>query len=290
MRELVLQEAANLGLEKFAAVVEFFYKILLCLIAVCIGHIVLKLCAKFLKKALIKKTEKSETTLTVCSSILKYFVYFCVTCQILLVFGISPASILAVAGVGSVALGLGAQDLVGDIISGIFILIEEQYAVGDVIKIDSYQGTVESIGLKTTKLRSYDGDVYIIPNGEIKIVTNCCKNFNRAVLDISVAYEHNTEYVIDVLTDELDKIYKNGSVEGFLKPPEVLGVTDLGDSGVTIRISADTEAGKQWSVERGLRLLIKKRFDEENIIIPYPQRTVHITDENGLKVSPEKEE
>lgn len=279
MKDFVLQEAAELGLENFISVVDFIYKIFLCFLAVFAGHIILKLCIKFLKRALSKKIEKSETVLTVCQSILKYFIYFCVACQILLIFGISPASILAVAGVGSVALGLGAQDLVGDIISGMFILIEDQYAVGDVIKIDSYQGTVESIGLKTTKLRSYDGDVYIIPNGEIKIVTNCCKNFNRAVLDISVSYEHNTEYVIDVLSDELDKIYKGGLIEGILKPPEVLGVTDLGESGVTIRISADTEAGRQWAAERSLRLMIKKRFDEENIVIPYPQRTVRVVKE-----------
>lgn len=279
MKDFVLQEAAELGLENFISVVDFLYKIFLCFLAVFVGYIILKLCIKFLKRALSKKIEKSETVLTFCQSILKYFIYFCVACQILLIFGISPASILAVAGVGSVALGLGAQDLVGDIISGMFILIEDQYAVGDVIKIDSYQGTVESIGLKTTKLRSYDGDVYIIPNGEIKIVTNCCKNFNRAVLDISVSYEHNTEYVIDVLSDELDKIYKGGLIEGILKSPEVLGVTDLGESGVTIRVSADTEAGRQWAAERSLRLMIKKRFDEENIVIPYPQRTVRVVKE-----------
>ncbi len=284
MAEFVLQKTSELGFENFISIVDFFYKIFLCIVVIAVGHVILKLITRLLKKALMKKSlndkiEKSETVLTVCSSVLKYFVYFCVACQILLIFGISPASILAVAGVGSVALGLGAQDLVGDIISGMFILIEDQYVVGDVIKIDSYQGTVESIGLKTTKLRSYDGDVYIIPNGEIKIVTNCCKNFNRAVLDISVSYEHNTEYVIDILTDELDKIFKSGSIEGILTPPEVLGVTDLGDNGVTIRISADTEAGRQWAVERGLRLKIKKRFDEENIIIPYPQRTVYIKKE-----------
>lgn len=281
MLEFFEQKAADLGLEGFITVVDFLYKIGLCVLAAAVGFVILKILNRLLKRALSAHINKRDTILTVCSSVLKYFVYFCVFCQILLIFGISPASIVAVAGVGSVALGLGAQDLVGDIISGVFILMEDQYEVGDTVKIEGFQGTVEAIGLKTTKLRSYNGDVYIIPNGEIKIVTNCCKDFSRAVLELSVSYENDTDFVIDVLNDELDSAYKAADPMGMTSPPQVVGITDLAESAVVIRISVDCEAGVQWAVERSLRLRIKKRFDAENITIPYPQRTVHIKTERG---------
>ncbi|MCC8014778.1 MAG: mechanosensitive ion channel family protein [Eubacterium sp.] len=283
MKEFLEQKAAEFGSGGFAAAFDILYKIGLCIVSAAVGLLILKLLNRLLKKALSKNINKRETILTVCSSVLKYFVYFCIFCQILLIFGISPASIIAVAGVGSVALGLGAQDLVGDIISGIFILIEDQFEVGDTVKIEGYQGTVEAIGLKTTKLRNYNGDVYIIPNGEIKIVTNCCKEFSRAVLEISISYDHDPQYVMDILSDELEKAFETSDPEGMTSMPEVLGITDLGDSAVVIRIIADCEAGSQWAVERKLRLRIKKRFDRENITIPYPQRVVYVKEEKGAE-------
>ncbi|MCD7855413.1 MAG: mechanosensitive ion channel family protein [Clostridiales bacterium] len=279
MKEFLEQQAAEMGLGGFAVIIDILYKIGLCIVSVAVGLLILKFLTGLLKKALNKNISKRETILTVCSSVLKYFVYLCIFCQILLIFGISPASIIAVAGVGSVALGLGAQDLVGDIISGTFILIEDQFQVGDTVKIEGYQGTVESIGLKTTKLRNYNGDVYIIPNGEIKIVTNSCKEFSRAVLEISVSYDHDPQFVMDILSDELEKAFEESDPEGMTAMPEVLGITDLGDSAVVIRIITDCEAGSQWAVERKLRLRIKKRFDRENIVIPYPQRVVYVKEE-----------
>lgn len=284
MKEFMEMKVSELGLEKFMIAFDFLYKIILCIFVLIIGHIIFKMLSRLLKKAVLRsKSQKSETILTVCTSILKYFIYFCVFCQILIIFGISPASILAVAGVGSVAIGLGAQDIIGDIISGIFILLENQYEVGDVIKVEDYEGTVEAIGLKTTKLRNYNGDVYIIPNGEIKIVTNSCKDFNRAILEITVAYESDIDKVMAVLSDELAEAYGSKDIEeridDIIAEPQILGITDLGESGITVRISIDCKPGKQWSVERELRLRIKKRFDRENITIPYPQRVVYIRKE-----------
>lgn len=281
MREFFRSKAIELGFENFLTAVDFFYKILLCIIAVVVGQIILKILIRFLKSAFNKVNRKNETAFTVCSSVFKYFIYFGILCQILLIFGVSPASLIAVAGVGSVALGLGAQSLVGDIISGIFILMENQYDVGDIIQVNEYQGTVESIGLKTTKLRNYNGDVYIIPNGEIKIVTNCCKEYNRAIIEIGTPYECDTESVINILTDELVRIYSEGEVKDIINMPEVLGITEFGDNSVVIRISVDCRPGRQWAVERDLRLKIKKRFESEGINIPYPQRVVHIVKEDN---------
>lgn len=285
MRDFIKFKVTELGLGDFMLIFEFLYRLALCIIAVIVGYIIFKLLSGTLKKAIRRKgsTKKTDTILTLCTSILRYFMYFCVFCQFLLIFGISPASILAVAGVGSVALGLGAQHFVEDIISGLFILLEDQYEVGDVIKIEGYEGTVEAIGLKTTKLRNYNGDVYIIPNGEIKIVTNSCKEFNRALLEISVAYESDMDRVYEVLEDELEKAWKSENEEerlgGIIAKPQILGITDLGDSAITIRMSIDCEPGKQWEIERKLRLRIKKRFDREDIVIPYPQRVVYIRKE-----------
>ncbi len=285
MRDFIKFKVTELGLGDFMLIFEFLYRLALCIIAVIVGYIIFKLLSGMLKKAIRRKgsTKKTDTILTLCTSILRYFMYFCVFCQFLLIFGISPASILAVAGVGSVALGLGAQHFVEDIISGLFILLEDQYEVGDVIKIEGYEGTVEAIGLKTTKLRNYNGDVYIIPNGEIKIVTNSCKEFNRALLEISVAYESDMDRVYEVLEDELETAWKSENEEerlgGIIAKPQILGITDLGDSAITIRMSIDCEPGKQWEIERKLRLRIKKRFDREDIVIPYPQRVVYIRKE-----------
>ena len=285
MRDFIKFKVTELGLGDFMLIFEFLYRLALCIIAVIVGYIIFKLLSGTLKKAIRRKgsTKKTDTILTLCTSILRYFMYFCVFCQFLLIFGISPASILAVAGVGSVALGLGAQHFVEDIISGLFILLEDQYEVGDVIKIEGYEGTVEAIGLKTTKLRNYNGDVYIIPNGEIKIVTNSCKEFNRALLEISVAYESDMDRVYEVLEDELETAWKSENEEerlgGIIAKPQILGITDLGDSAITIRMSIDCEPGKQWEIERKLRLRIKKRFDREDIVIPYPQRVVYIRKE-----------
>lgn len=285
MRDFIKFKVTELGLGDFMLIFEFLYRLALCIIAVIVGYIIFKLLSGMLKKAIRRKgsTKKTDTILTLCTSILRYFMYFCVFCQFLLIFGISPASILAVAGVGSVALGLGAQHFVEDIISGLFILLEDQYEVGDVIKIEGYEGTVEAIGLKTTKLRNCNGDVYIIPNGEIKIVTNSCKEFNRALLEISVAYESDMDRVYEVLEDELEKAWKSENEEerlgGIIAKPQILGITDLGDSAITIRMTIDCEPGKQWEIERKLRLRIKKRFDREDIVIPYPQRVVYIRKE-----------
>ena len=191
------------------------------------------------------------------------------------IFGIDPSSIIAVAGVGSVALAFGAQSLVQDILAGFFILFEDQFGVGDIISVEGCTGTVEVIGLKTTRIRSADGNVYIIPNGQVKIITNMSKGFNRAVVDIGISYESDVDYAISVMSDELKKAYDNSKIKALLAPPSVLGVVDLSESAVVIRISADCNVGENWAIEREIRRIIKKRLDKENINIPYPQMVVH---------------
>jgi small conductance mechanosensitive channel len=200
-------------------------------------------------------------------------------CYILSVWGIDATSLLAIGGVASVAVGLGAQSVIQDILAGIFILTEDQFGVGDVVRIESCSGTVESVGMRTTRVRSADGDLYIIPNGQIKIVTNMSKGFNRAVVDVGISYNEDIDRVIKLLEKELTKIYEEHIVKGMLDCPVILGVEKLDDSSVVLRVRADCAVGENWNVERELRRLIKNAFDREGIEIPFPQQVVYIKQE-----------
>ena len=186
----------------------------------------------------------------------------------------SDASLAAVSGSVAVAIGLGAQNVVSDIIAGIFILVEEQFNVGDIVEINGCTGTVESVTMRTTRLRDVDGTVYIVPNGTISTVVNKCKDFINAVVDVGISYEDDADNAIEVLKDEMAKAYAES--DGMLEEPNVLGITGLDDSAVTIRIVVKCRVKENYKVERDLRLRIKKRFDAEGITIPYPQRTVRI--------------
>ncbi len=262
--------------------IEILADIGLSIFQVIIAGIVIKILIGFIKKSLRlnnKLSDRKRQTLSeVLSSVTKYTVWFIVICSILTNFGVNVASLIAVAGVGSVAIGFGAQSLVQDVITGMFILFEDQFGVGDIITVDRLTGTVESIGLRSTRIRSADGDLHIIPNGMIKIITNMSKEFNRATIDIGVAYEENIDRVIEVMKDETIKIYKNKMVNGLIAEPKVLGIIDLADSAVVIRILADTQIGENWQVEREIRRFMKKRFDKENINIPYPKRVIEIVE------------
>lgn len=258
--------------------------LLSCVIAIIVGGILIKI-SKIVIHRIIKVSpqlseRKSKTLNTVAQSIFKYIIYFFVFCHILTKLGIDVTSLIAVAGVGSVAIAFGAQSIVQDLLTGMFILMEDQFGIGDVINIDGLNGTVESISIRTTRIRSADGNLHIIPNGQIKALTNMSKGFNRAVVDIGIAYEEDTDRVIAVIQDELSRIFKEKLISGILKEPEVLGIISLSESSVDIRISADAEVGENWNIERELRRLIKKRLDKEKIGIPYPQRVVHIVKDN----------
>lgn len=272
--------ASLFGMEELTGILQIAYRIGLCVVVFVIGSVVIKLVQKGIKKGLQAggrfNPGKSATISTVCSSVTKYIIYFFMLCFILSIWGVDPTSLIAIGGVASVAVGLGAQSVIQDILAGAFILMEDQFGVGDVVKIENCSGTVESVGMRTTRIRSMDGDLYIIPNGQIKIVTNMSKGFNRAVVDISIAYNEDIDRVIDLLTAELEKIYNESTVEGMIDCPQVLGVERLEDSSVVIRIKADCTVGENWNVERQLRRLIKNALDREGVEIPFPHRVVYV--------------
>ena len=196
--------------------------------------------------------------------------------------------LLAGVSVVGLAVSFGAQSLVKDIITGTFILIEGQFGIGDVIRIGETAGQVEKLTLRTTSLRDHEGVVHIIPNGEIKQVSNLTKSWSRAVLDIMVDYREDTDRVIDVLKS-LGLEFQNEPEWGplLLEDPQVLGIQKLGDIGVQIRMQAKTLPLKQWEVGRELRRRIKKTFDEEGIGVPLPPHVTFYSDEQGVGVKVE---
>ncbi|MES2304097.1 MAG: mechanosensitive ion channel family protein [Gemmatimonadota bacterium] len=185
--------------------------------------------------------------------------------------------LLAGAGILGLAFSFGAQSLVKDVIAGTFILIENQFAVGDVIEAAGKTGTVERMTLRVVMLRDIDGAVHIIPNGQITTATNKTRGWSRAVVDVAIGYDADVDLALDIIRDEAAKLGAD-TVHGvkFDQPPEVVGVQSLGDNAVSIRVMLRTQPGMQWEVAREFRRRIKVRLDHEGIDIPYPQRMVHV--------------
>jgi small conductance mechanosensitive channel len=183
---------------------------------------------------------------------------------------------LASVGVLGLAVSFGAQSLVKDIITGTFMLVEGQFAVGDIVRLGDVSGQVERVTLRTTVLRDLHGVVHTVPNGEITRVSNMTKAWSRAVLDVGVAYKENIDHVIDVLKS-LGTEFRRDPDWGarLLEEPQVMGVESLGDSAVVIRMAARTLPQQQFDVARELRRRIKNRFDQEGIEIPFPHVTVY---------------
>ena len=189
---------------------------------------------------------------------------------------INIAPLLASVSVVGLAISFGAQSLVKDIISGTFMLIEGQFGIGDVVKIGDTSGMVEKITLRTTILRDLHGVVHIIPNGEITRISNLTKTWSRAVIDVGVAYREDVDRVLATLRNLGAEFHMHPEWGQLLiDPPEVLGVENLSESSVVVRMAAKTLPLKQWDVARELRRLIKNRFDQEGIEIPYPHLTFY---------------
>ncbi len=216
---------------------------------------------------------KGQTLNSIASSVLKYVIYLIGILSVLRQLGVSDSSLVVVASAGSVAVGLGAQSVVGDMLEGFFILFEDYYAVGDIVTIQGITGVVEGVALRSTKIRDVDGRLHIIPNGSVGTVTNMCNEYMNAVLVIGVAYKENIDHVLEVLNDEMTK---TEGIAGIIEPPVVVGVVGLNDSSVDIKIVTKCQVKTNLGVEAELRRRIKNRFDQENIEIPFPQRTIHV--------------
>ncbi len=222
----------------------------------------------------LRISERREATLLkLIDNILSYVVYFIVFMMILSLFNINVSALLAGAGIVGLAVGFGAQSLVKDILSGFFIIFEDQFSVGDYIRVGQFEGNVEAIGLRTTKIKNWTGEVHILPNGSINQVTNFSLNNSVAVVDVGIAYEEDiekAEKVIDELLEKLPEQY-----EQLVKKPELLGVQNLGPSEVVLRIVAETLPMQHFYMARVLRKEVKLVLDQNGIEIPFPRLVMY---------------
>ena len=199
--------------------------------------------------------------------------------MILSELGINIYPLLAGFGVIGVALGFGAQYLIRDLIAGFFILVENQYNIGDWVRVAGIDGSVQEINMRRTVLRDFDGTVHVVPNGEIKTASNYSKEWARANLNISVAYGTDLDHAIAVINRVGEEMAKAEHWRSLIKsPPQALRVDNLGDSGIEIKVLGQTKPIRQWEVMGELRKRIKNAFDEEGIEIPWPHTKVYFGD------------
>jgi small-conductance mechanosensitive channel len=221
----------------------------------------------------LRSEQRIEALASILRSLVTVIVYSIAGFMILGQIGIELGPLIAGAGILGVALGFGSQSLVKDFLSGVFILIEDQFGVGDIVNLDNEtSGTVEAVSLRTTRLRSVDGTVWHVPNGEIRRVGNQSQHWSRALIDIEVAYETDLDHAQSVIAAVALEIA--GEDADVLDEPEVWGVEALGANGVTIRLVVKTRPSQQYRVARDLRARLKAAFQREGIEIPFPQQTV----------------
>ena len=228
--------------------------------------------------AVPSEQEKRVKTLSgIMSTSISVIIYAAALMMIITECGVNIGPLLAGAGIAGLAIGFGAQSLVKDVISGFFLIMEDQIRVGDVANIAGIGGLVEAINLRTTRLRDLEGRVHIIPNGKIEVATNFTRDWSRALVEIGVAYKENVDNVIGVLQGIGEEMRNDPAFkEVILEPMTVLGLDSFGDSSVNIRLYFKTLPIKQWEVAREFRKRVKKAFDEKGIEIPFPHRTVYM--------------
>jgi len=216
-----------------------------------------------------RRRQRATTMGSLLKSITTTVILAVVIVMVLSRLGIDVAPIIASAGIVGIALGFGAQNLVKDFLSGIFMILEDQYGVGDSVDVGEASGTVEAVGLRVTRLRDVNGTVWYVRNGEILRVGNQSQNWARTVLDITVAYDSNLEKVEKILGEVAHSLYEDEHFAGIvLEDPEVWGVERFDKDGAVVRLVLKTAPSKQWAVARTLRQRIKARFDAEGIRIP----------------------
>ncbi|MEN8152547.1 MAG: mechanosensitive ion channel domain-containing protein [Acidobacteriota bacterium] len=237
--------------------------------------------SRMISSKTLKRIEKSEsidphrkqryqTLSSVILSFIKIVLWISATVWVLGVLNIDYGPFLVAAGGISLAIGFGAQSLVKDIVTGFFLLMEEQFALGDVVEINGKSGTIEKISLRTIKFRSLDGTLHIIPNGEISIVSNSTYQWSRAVINIGVSYDVDSSKVMQVLQSLCSSIHSDPVwKDKLLGEPVPQGIISFGDSSVNYRVLAKTKTGEQWGVAREFNIRLQKAFNESNIDIPY---------------------
>lgn len=248
-------------------------------ILIVIGALILYyLVTRFTKKIFLGKRgkideRKSKTIVSVVNNTFKYFILIIAMIMILEIYGISTSGFITSLGVVGVVAGLAVQDILKDILSGTSIILEDQYAVGDTVTIGNFKGEVIALGLRTTKIKAYTGEINIISNRNITEVINHSMAKSLAIVNIPVAYEEDVEKVVTLLNQLCERAKKeNKLIRGSIS---CIGMTSFNASSINFRITAETESMKNTEVERYLLKEVKKMFDQEHISIPYDQVVIH---------------
>ncbi|HEX7066032.1 MAG TPA: mechanosensitive ion channel family protein [Bacillales bacterium] len=258
-------------------VITIIFIIVGTIVVVKVGQVVLRKLFKGRQGTRLRMSEKRETTFEkLVLNVFSYVIYFVAFVMIINVF-VDVKGLIAGAGIVGLAVGFGAQNLVKDIITGFFIIFEDQFSVGDYVRIGTFEGFVEEIGLRTTKIKSWTGELHIIPNSSINEVTNYSVNNSVAVVDVSIAYEEDIEKAEGVLHEVVEDMAS--SYPEIVRPPEILGVQMFGASDIVIRVIAEVLPMEHWHIAREMRKAVKGRFDEKGIEIPYPRLVTYRREE-----------
>ncbi len=264
-------------------------------LAYIVGGIILLKVIRKVGKGIVKRVEddddttrnererRADTLVNVVNVTSKIFVWTIILFMILREFGANLGPLLAGAGVVGVAIGFGAQSIVKDFFNGFLILLENQYRVGDVIRIADRAGLVESINLRTTVIRDLEGVVHVVPNGQVGPVDNMTFMESRAVVDVGISYNSSIDKAMEEIEKIGDEMQKNEDFGRFIRGFEILGVDKLGGSSVDIRVKITTDPLQQWGIARKFKYFVKKRFDEVGIEIPFPHHTVYLRQEPEKK-------
>lgn len=228
----------------------------------------------------VQRAKHLETILKIVDQTLTLLIILGVIIFILYIHGVDMGAVLAGLGIAGVAVGIAAQNLIRDIINGLFFLLEDQFGIEDIIKVDNTIGKVEYMSLRFTMIRDLSGTAHIIPNSQIARVSVYTKDWARAHLDIGIAYKEDIDTAVRLIDETADKL-REEYPEIIIERHKIMGVNSLGDSSVDIKLLIKTAPGEQWSVEREFRKRIKYAFDKNNIEIPFPHRTVYMPQNIG---------
>jgi small-conductance mechanosensitive channel len=264
----------QLWINSGVVILKIFFIMFLAGIVVKVGKIVIRKVFEVRMKAPLRYTERRQNTLLkLLQNGLAYVVYFAAILAVLSALTINVTGLLAGAGVLGLAIGFGAQNLVRDVITGFFIIFEDQFSVGDYVRIGAAEGTVEEIGLRTTKLSGLNGEIHIFPNGTIVEVVNYSLNNSIAIVDVSVAYEVDIPKAEELIREFLLELPEK--YEQLVKLPELLGVQNLAASEVVMRITAETKPMQHFAIARIIRRDLKIFMDANGIEIPYPKMVMY---------------
>ena len=225
---------------------------------------------------LTRKRDHKATIWTIVRSLFKYGSYIVGVFLILSQWGVETPTLLAGAGILGLALSFGAQSLIEDVISGLFLIFEKQFEVGDIIQVGSFRGRVLDIGIRTTSFEDFNGDVMVMNNSDLRMTINTSINPSPSICDVSIAYEEDIERVEKILTSHLEDMKK--AIPDILEGPFYKGVQTLGDSGVVLRLYAKADETKKFQVTRDMNRYVKILFDKEGVEIPFNQIVINYKD------------